>query len=1142
MMEITDKDEQQKRELIINSLDKNIFVEAGAGAGKTSIIVSRIIRQLQEGIGPERIVAITFTNAATRELRGRILREARKAAEDTGIEADKRENIRKALDHIDQMQISTIHGFCHRLLSERCFDAKLSMNFEVLDDDEKLFQDSIVEWAERNLRAADWKKLRKVEVFSDKKISRSSMLGDIKYLARQIVFLPPDTEIKVAFAEYDVSQIEAELKSFAGEALKKFDDFTDQIMENAEKINGSKFCDLKDEWLSKYGSDIKAAYASGTPADQLNVIFNLPSTKGLLIKVIAGKKMEDEWGVNKKDQAAWKEKLGQLEAELKQWIEGHLEIKDRVMSFKTIQKNNAYRIYVEYAKEAARYYREHLSADTMTNDLLLLRTLDLLQNEEIRNFFAEKFSCYYVDEFQDTDRIQTGIIRKLTESPQDPERLRKGVLFVVGDPKQSIYRFRGAEPEIYFQVKEWMKGLPDDNALVLNLADNYRSVEEIVDWVNKQFQDREIPHGHNYFPMQCGRTTADFGQEKHIIGVYKYKNPLKVTEEKDIVADADALCKLIRHLVDEKYKIAEEREGKKYLRDVKYSDILVLCMYMKDMNIYADLMRAQGIPFVMDSKTDVSKNYYVNAFLRLYAYLTDPFNWETKIGALGVLRASNATDEKKNEEILELLYKDTRKMSGYGCLRYLLKHYEIFLEKDCDIEAFQMEDIQRKLNQMVSYVCAEQCDNRAALLELMKTYATRKIERELQLSSEQNAVRFMNLHKAKGLEGNIVIWTGRSENVYFRKTGSYRSYKVYYPILNYQSSWGEGKKWAAYDGDEELIAEAQKETEYERIRLEYVAVTRAKQALIFMDQFNENPGNLFSLGYDLDGLRSIEGIVAADDNVASAQERSELTSECQDKAMPNQEEQRKLGAERFLSVSPSKLENESAGKEGMLTAQEWQAQGEANVVTDENGEHDGELSRPTGNILGTVMHRSFELLIERWKGERQLRGDGLELLCRVCIRQAINENRADIPSQDEEKYKAFLEETMKVFTNWFVTSKLWQEAEAFYTELPFSYLETTDTEAEPPVWLHGEMDLVVRQKDGSFHVIDYKSDTDKRYRDETSFENRLKGKYSRQILAYKAAVSRLFHVAEDRVGASLISFSQKDLKEGESLRVRVTEI
>ena len=213
-------------------------------------------------------------------------------------------------------------------------------------------------------------------------------------------------------------------------------------------------------------------------------------------------------------------------------------------------------------------------------------------------------------------------------------------------------------------------------------------------------------------------------------------------------------------------------------------------------------------------------------------------------------------------------------MSAYGAVEYLAKRPELYLSKDKDIEGHRIYDIQKKIVQMTEAIKSGAYGNKGTVLDALREYCGGIVEHELIMEKDIDAVRFMNLHKAKGLEGGIVIWANRIENKTFHED-SYRTGRDFYPSLKY--SGFSGTEWCAVSGDKKLMDNARLQDECENIRLEYVAATRAKQALIFMDRYNAKEGNMFTNGYNLDSLPSIAEVVKKfDDNSDDASETTTL--------------------------------------------------------------------------------------------------------------------------------------------------------------------------------------------------------------------------------------------------------------------------
>ncbi len=1123
-MKLENISEKEKREILINSLDKNMFVEAGAGAGKTTLIVSRILRQLMNGIKPEEIVAITFTNAATRQLRGRILSEALEIAENGKGEYSQEERaaLKEALPGLDRMQVSTIHSFCFRILSEKIFDARLSYGFGLMPEDEleELRQRYFNLWAE-GLKREDWEKLLPAGEYRYRTVDR------LKNLTRQLDGIPRDYSIEVAIPDLSEQEAQAKLQPI-------IDHISTEMVNLVNLAYGTRYSSpdmIEDSYLLKYGRIVRDTIGTIAIPEIFNVLLKLPNSESFILKAVTLKSLKERGIKNREVQEDFISAMKALDAKFRRYFES---MADDVRRIRAGYMNTLFRPYLDYGKDALSYVRSKMGEGLISNDLLLEKTKDLVNtSEETRKFFGRKFKCIYVDEFQDTDHLQESFIWLLAAEPDHPEKLKDGALFVVGDPKQSIYRFRGAEPEVYFDAKKMMTKL--DNAYVVELSDNHRSNDRIIDWVNRKFGTKDITPGQDYIPMNTVNPLPGSGlPDKLFAGVYRYASPEDALPEENIECDSRAVCELVLSLMDNGYQIAEKgKDGEVCYRRIKYSDFLILCMNTPGMDEYLRIFREYGIPVVIEGKTNVKEDLHIASFIRLYAFLASPMDRAARMGALEVLAESSAADGEKNEPLLDRAAEETADMSAYGCVMYLLKRPELYLKKDCNTEDYIILDMQKKIIQMTEKINAENYGNRGTLLAAMKKYSDGIVEHELLLKRDMDAVCFMNLHKAKGLEGNIVIWTNRIENRSFRE-GVFRSGKKFYPSIGDTMNNFNVTAWTAYGGETDLIDKAMREEQAESIRLEYVAATRAKQALVFMDRYNDKSGNMFSQGYDLMQLPSVEEIVSAYVPRTASVTFTEYKPKGRDAYDHESEIYAALKAPVFLSESPSDYEDNSAG-----------------LSESDPKNRQGTGKRPVGAVFGTVMHRTFELIVDRWNCDPKLLGISPDLLVPSCIRQAVNESFDDIPEGEASLYETFLQDAVMAFGTWFRNCDIKKLAEKIYTELPFSYMippEEIETEKSTPgkspaVWMHGSADLVIRLNDGSYHIIDYKSDSDAVYPDEEAFEKRLRGKYSPQIEAYKAAVARVFNVTgPGRIKASLVSFSQKDVKKGEKLRVRITDI
>ena len=159
------------RNEIRDDVTKSIFIDAGAGAGKTTSIVGRVLSQIKAGVDPKRIVIITFTNKATEELQGRINKRILEASKDKKLSAKDRKIFEDAFKLLPSMNISTIHSFCFTILSEKSLDIKLPIGVELIEEDElKSSQDELFSKWIKTLKKDDFKKLTKDDRFQYDKI------------------------------------------------------------------------------------------------------------------------------------------------------------------------------------------------------------------------------------------------------------------------------------------------------------------------------------------------------------------------------------------------------------------------------------------------------------------------------------------------------------------------------------------------------------------------------------------------------------------------------------------------------------------------------------------------------------------------------------------------------------------------------------------------------------------------------------------------------------------------------------------------------------------------------------------------------------------------------------------------------------
>ena len=430
--------DQAQRDLIETRLDVNLLVEAAAGTGKTTGMVARLAALVSSGrCRPENLAAVTFTRKAAGELRARFQQKLEElAAAESSPAAGTA--FREALEHPERCFVGTIHSFCARLLRERPVEARVDPDFEEIDEerDEALREQAWYEFV-ASLYARESSLL---DELAEAGLEPGTLYSayrkfcdfpDVDQWPAPQVELPDTAGLKAALVDYA-----EHMRSLAAQLPEEYG--TDQLIPEYKKIP---------RLLRQANLD--------NPA-QLAEIMASFRERSATIRYWPSREVRDR-------------EVERWEAFRVEWAE----------EFNRTWRARRYRVVIEALKQAAAYYagmRRRLGVLNFADLLLAARDL-LAGSVPARRYFSRSITHLLVDEFQDTDPLQAEIILLLTAD--DPAcrdwrrcRPRPGALFVVGDPKQSIYRFRRADIVTYNQVKEVIR---DNGGLLVSLSANFRS-------------------------------------------------------------------------------------------------------------------------------------------------------------------------------------------------------------------------------------------------------------------------------------------------------------------------------------------------------------------------------------------------------------------------------------------------------------------------------------------------------------------------------------------------------------------------------------------------------------------------------------------------------------------------------------------
>ncbi len=1195
--------EEEKRTDIETNLSLNMFVEAGAGAGKTTLIVRRIVNMLKGDYDPSEIVAITFTKKAAEELRGRIQKEVEAACETDKSLTDK-------LYRLDEMNISTIHSFCLVLLKEQGEAAGLPQDLRLIEDDEeKKFKKRYLNDFLRTLSQKDWDDIEKDK---DKSENRRQIREYIEEFFMSICDLPAEVKIVTPRSLLPAYEIQQSLERLImGDPAKSVPDLVSVILSEApncfdpEKNKGEKA-----EQITTVDDLLEAADGKIASAKTKEIILNTGEGEEYDIEAIVKQLITKDKFFSKSSLPVRysKDNIDKANERLHEYVWKAVKpakelyditggkIKDAdgneilLPFFEAVKigeiRERHFRTLLSYAKKARDYYNDNRPANIITNDNLLELTRDLLfsDNTAPLDFFRSKYRTFFVDEFQDTDSLQAAFIYRLASMPGNPDKLRHGALFVVGDPKQSIYRFRGAEPEIYFQIKEKMEKL--DNAKTYELSKNFRSNDKIIEWVNNKFDESDkyfpivntVTNGstYSYRYMDPVNTVAQKSSGTLISGVYRYDNPdnemCKAGSDKSLIytecsteTDVDNLIKVITELTskdeneDARYQITRyKKNGDSYdpvPEGIELSDFLIISPDTTNMDMYVTALKEHGIPVVLDGKVSLGRDKALNVYARIYKYLVNPRSPFYRMGAIEAIRESVNWDSeeevaKYSDEILDCLYDDCRHMTPYGKAQYLERQVSVIFDKDTDIAVVDAHTVSTHIRQMLENINVNINGTGEDIIEEMDRYIETKLEHEMSLEEAPDAVRFMNLHKAKGLEGNIVILLdrhGRKKDTLVRM----RIGNEFYPGVKPKY----GKSWSSVSNLKDYEDKYVKDEGSEFHRLEYVALTRAKQAAIFLDVISNGNSmqRLFAHGkidrktskldkssysYDIKKCAPI-----FDTSKVHMPERPELdvrNYKVGNDEYPSVHEEKAMEPVSYIKINPSGLEKGTSPSK-KKAVDEAKASGRSR-----EDEFSRTLERPIGNLLGDALHNAMELIIN---GLMQKQTDMDKLVNYCSCRAVMNLARSleiDGEFAERDVYQKFIAACGRAYIGWLTDrsqgASVLDKVETAYTELPFSYGIKNDVRTE---WHNGSADLILKNNDGSFTLIDYKSDNDYLVPEEV-MDISFKEKYEPQLNEYRNVIIKLFGADPDKIKTGIISFSQKDKDgnplDGENVRIRYTPV
>ena len=812
----------EARRRIAEDLDTNLLVEAGAGSGKTTALVGRMVALVQTGRArADQIAAVTFTRKAAAELRERfqvrLEEELQRARENGDTQAAAR--LDAALHDLDRAILGTIHSFCARLLREHPIEAGVDPDFEEISGAD-----------ETRIQRAFWDDHLHRLVSSDDPLL--AQLAHVGIRPHQLwdVFAEVSGNPDVEWPAPEIPRPEPrDVRS----SLEQWLDTARALLPQEEPARGW------DGLQNRVRTLLFSRRILGWDTET-HFFEALETACGG-----APKPTFNRWG----DDKATKEAVRDLHTALVDFVQEDGPAQALLRAW----YSHRYPLVLRFAQRAAEAYaQQRYREGTLTfSDLLGGAARLLRENPESRRSLSDRFQRLLIDEFQDTDPIQTEVMFLLAGGGSDQNDWREvtprpGSLFVVGDPKQSIYRFRRADIAIYNAVKNRFRAWDG----VLTLTTNFRSREQICTFANQVFEGpfppSETEHQAAFAPLdpRCSRPAVKAQ------GVFTYTIELDGSKSAAAVGAADA--ERLAEWIASRIRRGERKPG----------DFLVLAQFKDPLAGYARALEGRGIP-VQVTGAGVGVEEELRELLLLLQALVTPEDNSLVVAVLTGLFfgldyevLTQHALAYRDEEARWAPMDPSRDANGdvEDALARLGRWRHLVQTEPADVA---VETIVDELGLLPHAAAGELGDTRAGalLFALDRIRATTLIGEtsfaailealEVLLADEEaetplepgrtDVVRVMNLHKAKGLEAPVIVLaypTGQGEHKPYRHiarpaNGTAQGY------LHIQDRSGRIGRTLARPADWEDWAAAEAlYAEAEAVRLLYVAGTRAMDELV----------------------------------------------------------------------------------------------------------------------------------------------------------------------------------------------------------------------------------------------------------------------------------------------------------------------
>jgi ATP-dependent exoDNAse (exonuclease V) beta subunit len=847
------KDHAARRDAISRH-DSSILVEAGAGSGKTAVIAGRVAMMLAEGIEPNHIAAVTFTELAASELLERVRSFVKQLIEEHippelrvafpgGLSEAHHANLAKAQASIDEITCSTIHGFCQRLIGPYPAEANIDPGATVMDRalSNLTFEEIVDDWL------------------------REQLSGEYGGILVEMVLHDPKATLSLVQQISDARRARRNLNSPTIPALgSRIEEFRRRVDKFLEFVKTAAAYEAETV-------DISAGFEAMKGA--INAIEDLYSTAGIVqaLLVPADPVLCTKSGGFKSYRHKGKWEAAAKVAGLSK-ADGHqLNISatdhytnccDSWTALKQAIASQALSFIMEETLPILERFQERKRATAQLDfDDLIYAARDLLRDHSsVRVALGRRFQHVLVDEFQDTDPLQTEIFWRLCGDPETDGDdwtefvIRPGSLFLVGDPKQAIYRFRGADVGAYVQAREVFANKHEES--LLSISTNFRSCSSILRYVNERFEAILSADGQPGFTaLDAYHNDPNFSACVAALDVVAMDENGKASSEQQRDAEAESVAETCARLIGSLPILGRESAESKYCEP---GDIALLAPTGTELWRYEEALERRGIPVATQAGKGLYRRQEIQDLIAITRVLAD----RRDTLALGALLRGPLVGLTE-EELLDIVWALPRDPENPERLPRLSlstevehishQHAHSVLKKiqalsrrsnsttphELLCQAIDVLRVRPILNERHRGQAERALANVDLYLSMSKAYAIRGMRAfseamtaawddetravEGRPDAQEEAVSLFTMHAAKGLEWPVVVPINTMTGVKTPESAiTDRATETFFcPVFG-----------VTPDRYQETRQEELLELERERIRLWYVAATRARQLLI----------------------------------------------------------------------------------------------------------------------------------------------------------------------------------------------------------------------------------------------------------------------------------------------------------------------